>query len=79
MKNDHRHPVPSQTAGTLYQHKSLGGRGHRAPMLIICLLLLFHCGFVSCFRSSATEVKNYYLNSKQIFVLKNYESDFKES
>lgn len=43
-------------------------QGLGAAMLIICLLLLFHCGFVSYFRSSAMEVKNYYLNSKQIFV-----------
>lgn len=62
-----RHPAPSHTAGPLHQHKSLGRRGHWAAMLIICLLLLFHCGFVSYFKSSATEVKNY-LNFKQIIV-----------
>lgn len=73
-----RQPAPSHTDGPLYQHKSLERRGHWAATLIICLLLLVLLWFVSYFKSSAMEVKNYYLNSKQIFVLKNYENDFKE-
>ena len=79
MKNDHPSTssqshcwtsLPAQVTGT---QGPLGCNTNYLPpatrSVVVCFL----------FQEFSNGSQNYYLNSKQIFVLKNYENDFKES